>query len=160
MRENTHGSLHPPTHASSINSFFLKVKSNIQSSPLISKTVIYFSLFASIPLNVLLKLDEKVLFTSYDVIARFEWYRLFTSILYVNSDYLVCCSMRSSVIDSYLTSNDILGSFRCFFQLFEFIVDERVDFTVFCHLRSVLREVYSPGEYQWPWSPLLRLRCA
>ena len=118
MRENTHGSLHPPTHASSINSFFLKVKSNIQSSPLISKTVIYFSLFASIPLNVLLKLDEKVLFTSYDVIARFEWYRLFTSILYVNSGLF---GVLFNAFISYRFISDFerhLGSFRCFFQLF------------------------------------------
>ena len=42
-----------------------------------------------------------------------------------------------------------------FSTVFEFIVDERVDFTVFCHLRSVLRGKFTlPGEYQWPWSPL------
>ena len=67
---------------------------------------------------MLLKLDEKVLFTSYDVIARFEWYRLFTSILYVNSGLF---GVLFNAFISYRFISEFerhLGSFRCFFQLF------------------------------------------
>jgi hypothetical protein len=109
----------PPRFTSqpAINNFLLKVKSNVQASPLLAKTLIYYSVFAAIPLNVVLKLDEKCLFTPYDVVAKFQWYRVFASFLYVNSG--VFGALFNAFI-SYRFVSDFersLGSFRCFWQL-------------------------------------------
>ena len=109
----------PPRFTSqpAINNFLLKVKANVQASPLLAKTLIYYSVFAAIPLNVVLKLDEKCLFTPYDVVAKFQWYRVFASLLYVNSGTF---GALFNAFISYRFVSDFersLGSFRCFWQL-------------------------------------------
>ena len=104
-------------NAASFHPFFLKVKANVQSSPLFAKTLIYFSLFFALPLNVLLKLDEKTLFCPFDVFTRFQWYRTFSSLLYVNSGFI------GALFNAYISYRFIsdfersLGSFRCFWQM-------------------------------------------
>ncbi len=93
------------------------MKANVQSSPLFAKTLIYFSLFFALPLNVLLKLDEKTLFCPFDVFTRFQWYRTFSSLLYVNSGFI------GALFNAYISYRFIsdfersLGSFRCFWQM-------------------------------------------
>ena len=104
-------------NTASFHPFFLKVKANVQSSPLFAKTLIYFSLFFALPLNVLLKLDEKTLFCPFDVFTRFQWYRTFSSLLYVNSGFI------GALFNAYISYRFIsdfersLGSFRCFWQI-------------------------------------------
>ena len=104
-------------NAASFHPFFVKVKANVQSSPLFAKTLIYFSLFFALPLNVLLKLDEKTLFCPFDVFTRFQWYRTFSSLLYVNSGFI------GALFNAYISYRFIsdfersLGSFRCFWQI-------------------------------------------
>jgi hypothetical protein len=104
-------------NAASFHPFFFKVKANVQSSPLFAKTLIYFSLFFALPLNVLLKLDEKTLFCPFDVFTRFQWYRTFSSLLYVNSGFI------GALFNAYISYRFIsdfersLGSFRCFWQI-------------------------------------------
>ena len=112
----------PTAHESTMNTasfhpFFLKVKANVQSSPLFAKSLIYFSLFFALPLNVLLKLDEKTLFCPFDVFTRFQWYRTFSSLLYVNSGFI---GALFNAYISYRFVSDLersLGSFRCFWQM-------------------------------------------
>ncbi|CAL6358757.1 unnamed protein product [Bathycoccus prasinos] len=104
-------------NTASFHPFFLKVKANVQSSPLFAKSLIYFSLFFALPLNVLLKLDEKTLFCPFDVFTRFQWYRTFSSLLYVNSGFI------GALFNAYISYRFIsdfersLGSFRCFWQM-------------------------------------------
>ena len=117
-RRTTLTAAHESTmNTASFHPFFLKVKANVQSSPLFAKTLIYFSLFFALPLNVLLKLDEKTLFCPFDVFTRFQWYRTFSSLLYVNSGFI------GALFNAYISYRFIsdfersLGSFRCFWQM-------------------------------------------
>jgi len=104
-------------NTASFHPFLLKVKANVQSSPLFAKSLIYFSLFFALPLNVLLKLDEKTLFCPFDVFTRFQWYRTFSSLLYVNSGFI------GALFNAYISYRFVsdfersLGSFRCFWQM-------------------------------------------
>ena len=117
-RRTTLTAAHESTmNTASFHPFFFKVKANVQSSPLFAKTLIYFSLFFALPLNVLLKLDEKTLFCPFDVFTRFQWYRTFSSLLYVNSGFI------GALFNAYISYRFIsdfersLGSFRCFWQI-------------------------------------------
>jgi len=96
---------------------FLSIKERIEICPVLTKAIIYYSLFIAFLLNVFVRIDDRTLFTPRDVIINFEWWRLFTSCFYVPTG-LISSIFIALIAHRFVSELErSLGTTRSFLQL-------------------------------------------